>query len=147
MLERRRSLATPVCVQSLLIMEPMMQPLSLISPSLANRPSLTSAAPPEGAFDEALARARQSSTTDLRPEADDAQRSAEEFVGLTLVLPLLKQMRESAEAPPPWGPSQAEKQMQAMADVHTATAIARGSNLPIVDRIARDLRARQERQP
>ncbi len=126
-----------------------MQPLSVITALDPTRHGLTNVSAVEG-FDDLLARVRTGSavdSSDPRPGADEARRSAEEFVGLTLVLPLLKQMRESVDTPPPWGPSQAEKQMQAMADVHTATAIARGSNLPIVDRIARDLRAHQEHRP
>lgn len=97
-------------------------------------------------FNAAFERARldqaESSASGAADTQSQARKAAEEFVGLTLILPLLKQMRDSATAPPPWGPSQAEKQMQAMADVHTAQAIARASNLPIVDRLSRDLMAR-----
>jgi Rod binding domain-containing protein len=49
-----------------------------------------------------------------------ARRSAENFVAIGLVQPLLKQMRESNHAAPPFAPTDGEKQFQGLADAELA---------------------------
>lgn len=72
------------------------------------------------------------------PEAR-AREAAEQLVAQTLVLPLLKAMRESDRTPPPLGPSQGEKQFRALGDAEVAQRIVRGARFPLVDRLAWDL--------
>lgn len=68
-----------------------------------------------------------------------ARRSAEQFVSMALVQPLLKQMRESNHAAPPFAPSQGEKQFQSLMDAEVAQRMVRAAHFPLVDRLARDM--------
>lgn len=70
---------------------------------------------------------------------DVARRSAEQFVSMALVQPLLKQMRESNHAAPPFAPSQGEKQFQSLMDAEVAQRMVRAAHFPLVDRLARDM--------
>lgn len=69
----------------------------------------------------------------------DARRSAEQLVAQTFVVPLLRMVREANQTPPPFGPSTAEKQMASLLDAQLADRIVRGSDLPLVERLSRDL--------
>lgn len=75
---------------------------------------------------------------------DEARDAAERLVAATLIEPLLKSMRASNNAAEPFAPTQAEKQLQALADTATAHDLVRKANFPIVDRMARDLLAKSE---
>jgi Rod binding domain-containing protein len=75
------------------------------------------------------------------PEAK-ARRAAEQFVSTALIQPILKQLRESSSAAPPFAPTQGEKQFQGLIDTELAQRMVRASNFPIVDRIAEQLSAR-----
>lgn len=77
-----------------------------------------------------------------RAGRDDARTAAEQFVAVALVEPVLKQLRESATAPPPWGPGPGEKPFRALADAELAERIVSGSRWPLVDRLAREMRER-----
>ncbi|HVU64840.1 MAG TPA: hypothetical protein VHC70_12745 [Phycisphaerales bacterium] len=72
------------------------------------------------------------------PEAY-ARRSAESFVAIGLVQPVLKKLRESNNAAPPFAPTDAEKQFRSLADADLAQHIVHAKNFPLVDRIARQL--------
>ncbi|HMN40138.1 MAG TPA: hypothetical protein PKE29_04785 [Phycisphaerales bacterium] len=68
-----------------------------------------------------------------------ARRTAENFVAIGLVQPLLKQMRESNHAAPPFAPTEAEKQFQGLADAELAQRMVRAARFPVVDKIAERL--------
>lgn len=80
-------------------------------------------------------------------ESDDqlARRSAENFVSMTFVQPLLKQLRSSTNIAPPFAPTEAEKQFQGLMDAELAQRIVRSAQFPLVDRIALDLQERSRR--
>jgi Rod binding domain-containing protein len=68
-----------------------------------------------------------------------ARESAQDFVAVTLVQPLLKQLRETSHAAPPFAPSGAELQFRSMLDAQMAQRIVRASGFGIVDAVARNL--------
>ncbi len=70
---------------------------------------------------------------------------AEKYVAGSLVLPLLKQAREARDASPPFGMTDAEKQMGSLMDSHLATDMVKRGNWAIVDRITRNLTAAAEK--
>lgn len=93
-------------------------------------------------FAEALGAARRAEgleAVEARDAADRAREAAEQLVSTTLVLPVLKQLRESNNAAPPFGPTDAEKQFGSLLDHRLAHDIVKGANFPMVDRLARDL--------
>jgi Rod binding domain-containing protein len=73
------------------------------------------------------------------PVEDLARRSAEQFVAMALVQPLLKQLRDNNNAAPPFAPSQGEKQFQSLMDAEVAQRMVRAAHFPLVDRLARDM--------
>ncbi len=77
-------------------------------------------------------------------DEDEAFDAAAGFVAAALVEPVLKEMRESSNAPPPWGPGPGEKPFRAMMDVALAERIVRSGNWGLVDRLAREMRARMQ---
>ncbi|MEN0019795.1 MAG: hypothetical protein AAF747_02810 [Planctomycetota bacterium] len=72
--------------------------------------------------------------------ADQHREAAEELVAVTFIEPILKQMRESSTAPPPWGPGPGEKKFRSLMDGQVARDLVQASDFPLVDRLARDLR-------
>lgn len=91
------------------------------------------------AFAEVLAIAdRRPGKTDT---IDQPREAAERMVATTLVEPLLKQLRESTNTPPPFGPGPGEKQFRGLGDAFAAREIVRSSRFELVDRLARDMRA------
>ncbi|MGV6814407.1 MAG: hypothetical protein ACWA5W_05270 [Phycisphaerales bacterium] len=68
-----------------------------------------------------------------------ARKAAEGLVSNTFIEPILKQIRESNDAPPPFGPTQAEKQFGALLDTKVADEIVQGTNFPIVEQITQRL--------
>jgi Rod binding domain-containing protein len=94
----------------------------------------------QGDFAAVIARARSSPVGDTPEERKKAAREgAQDFVAVTLVQPLLKQLRDSNHAAAPFAPSSAELQFRAMADAQIAQRIVRATNFPIVDAVARNL--------
>lgn len=85
-----------------------------------------------------IANSKQAAQKELSPEAE-ARVAAEGLVSTTFIEPILKQIRESNTAPPPFGPSNAEKQFASLLDTTLADEIVHASNFPIVDRIASQL--------
>lgn len=68
-----------------------------------------------------------------------ARATAEQLVAVTFIQPLLKQLRETNHAAPPFGPTQAERQFGALADADLAQQVTRAAHFPLVDRLAQDL--------
>ncbi len=79
------------------------------------------------------------------PQTDEqrARSAAEQFVSVTFVQPLLKQLRETSNAAPPFAPSQAEKQFQSLADQALTDRIVSASDWPLVNRLTSDLLKRR----
>ena len=101
-------------------------------------------------FAEALGAARHADALDAREgrsKPDQAREAAEQLVSTTLILPVLKQLRESNNAAPPFAPTDAEKQFGALLDHRLAHDIVKGANFPMVDRLARDLLRNQGTNP
>ncbi len=90
-------------------------------------------------FVEALRSAQDVEDPAKRLDAE-ARATAEEFVAVTLVQPLLAQMRQTNNAWGPFKPGAHEKQFGAMLDAEYASRIARASGYGLVDRLAQDLR-------
>lgn len=76
---------------------------------------------------------------------EQATDAARQLVSITLVQPLLAQLRETSQAAPPFAPTQAERQFRAMADAHLAQNIVRAADFPLVDVLARRMLAKLER--
>lgn len=89
-------------------------------------------------FAGVLSRAASHPGPPASPEAQ-ARESAEQFVAITFLQPLLQQLRAGNHAAAPFAPSQGEKQMQSLMDAETATRLAKAQRWPLVDRIAKDL--------
>ncbi len=68
-----------------------------------------------------------------------ARQAAEGLVSTTFIEPILKQVRESNDTPPPFGPSRAEKQFASLLDTELADEIVRAANFPLVERITAQL--------
>ena len=83
-------------------------------------------------------------TRQLTP-AQRAREAAEQFVTVSLVQPLLKQLRESNHAAPPFAPTDGEKQFRALTDATLAQNIVKAKQFPVVDRVAADLLKRGEK--
>lgn len=68
-----------------------------------------------------------------------ARRSAEEFVASTLIVPVLKALREQNSAAPPFAPGAGEQLFGPLLDEEIAVRISRAERFPLVERLARDL--------
>lgn len=68
-----------------------------------------------------------------------ARSAAEEFVAQSLVLPVLKSLREQNAASPPFAPGAYEKTISPLYDLEVASRIVRAKRFPIVDAVARNL--------
>ncbi|MBY0261562.1 MAG: hypothetical protein K2Q20_04425 [Phycisphaerales bacterium] len=84
---------------------------------------------------------RASADTTKSPD-EQARDAARQFVAVTLVQPLLKQLRESNTAAAPFAPSSGEKQFQSVIDADLALKITGAAHFPLVDRLAGDLAKR-----
>ena len=82
--------------------------------------------------------ARDPGMSRKKPEVQ-AREAAEKFVAISLVQPLLAQLRENSQAAPPFAPSNGEKQFRAMLDAHIAQEITHAARFPLVDGVARRL--------
>ena len=71
-----------------------------------------------------------------------AKEAAQQLVSITLVQPLLAQLRATSTAAPPFAPTPAERQFRAMSDAHLAQEIVKAAQFPLVDRLARDMLSR-----
>ena len=87
-------------------------------------------------FASVLARSDPGAERDPRAAARGA---AEQIVSVTLVQPLLAQLRSSSMAAAPFAPSRGERQFQSLMDAHTAQDLVRAANFPLVDALAERL--------
>lgn len=83
----------------------------------------------EPAFADVMRRARGAAGT------DEVREAAEDLVANAFIAPVLRQIRETSDAAPPFQPTPAEKQFGQMLDAETARQIVRKSRLPLVDRL------------
>lgn len=74
---------------------------------------------------------------DVKAKIAEAREAAEGLVATSFIKPILSQLRESNNAPPPFGPTSAEKQFGSLLDNELADEIARASQFPIVDRLVK----------
>ena len=88
-------------------------------------------------FASILSRARDG-LDQMTPE-EKARASAEEFVAQALVLPVLKQMRETNDAWGPFAPGRHEKRFGSMLDGEIASRLVRAQRFPLVERLAQDM--------
>jgi Rod binding domain-containing protein len=105
----------------------------LLAPEPRDLPGILAA---QSSFSSILGRA---GADPHRSPVDKAREAAEQFVAQTLILPMLKQFRDSDRTPPPFAPSQGEKQFRALMDAELAQRIAKAQRFPLVDRLAQDL--------
>ena len=77
-----------------------------------------------------------------KEKAADSRRAAEDFIAQTLILPVLKQLRETNQAAAPFAPGDAERQFMPMYDEMIAQQIVRAKHFPLVDSVARHLLGR-----
>ncbi len=74
--------------------------------------------------------------------ASSPRETAERFVSMALVEPVLAQLRETSRAAAPFGPSRHERQFASMLDAAVSREIVRSSGWGLVDRIERTMAAR-----
>jgi hypothetical protein len=119
------------------MVKPAASSSALLSPFSAASPPIL----PDGSFESILTSAR-----DTAPEAL-ARRSAEEFVAQSLVLPVLKSLREQNDAAPPFAPGPYEKNIASLYDMEIASRLVRAQRFPIVDAVARNLLEKRGTDP
>ncbi len=68
-----------------------------------------------------------------------ARDAASDFVAAAFIEPLLKQLRQNDNSPPPFAPGPGEKQFRGLMDAQLSRRIARAAHFPLVDSVARDL--------
>lgn len=91
-------------------------------------------------FASVLSRADQRPGAKNRTEGEKARDAAEQFVSITFLQPVLKQLRAtSLAAEGPFKPTAAEKQFQSLYDAELSQRLVKASNWPLVDRIADDI--------
>lgn len=81
--------------------------------------------------------AKGGEAVDVKAKIAEARKAAEGLVATSFIKPILSQVRESNNAPPPFGPTSAEKQFGSLLDNELADEIARASQFPIVDRLVK----------
>ncbi len=123
-----------------------MRPAPLASPTPAHPPAMTGAG--DGVPD---LRIRQDSFAAMLGAAGGsvaadptvrARHAAEDLVAAALVTPVLKHLRETSQAAPPFGPGPGEKSFRALMDAAVAQQLVRRTHWPLVDRLAQRLLAR-----
>ncbi len=76
-----------------------------------------------------------------------ARLAAEEFVSISLVQPILAQMRSQNSAAAPFGPGEAERAFGPLWDAEIAARITRAGKFGVVDAVARKLLERMKPMP
>lgn len=84
---------------------------------------------------EIISGLKSSEATSFEAKREEARTAAEGLVATSFIKPILAQVRESNNAPPPFGPTQAEKQFGSLLDNRLADEITRAAQFPIVDRL------------
>ena len=114
-------------------------PRTVDSPAMRAPPRTQRLADNQRSFAGVMGRAGSAGPSTPQTAPGRARDTAEQFVAHTLILPLLRQLRQTDQAAPPFAPTQAEKQFRALQDAELAQRIAHAERFPIVDRLARDL--------
>jgi Rod binding domain-containing protein len=124
---------------------PSFAPTTSIAPSAGIQPGddalfgrARKAGPASGNADFASVMGKMTRKGDESPE-QFSRRSAETLVSIAFVQPILKKLRETNHAAPPFAPTDGEKQFRSLADAELAQRIVHSSNFPLVDRIADQL--------
>lgn len=78
--------------------------------------------------------------------ADPQREAAQQLVAVTFIEPILREAREVRSSEGPFGITQAEKQFGSMLDAATAKDMVRSWQFPLVDKLARDMRAETGKQ-
>lgn len=94
---------------------------------------------PRRSFAAVLGRAEASAGAAEQTPEERAREAAENLVSISLVQPLLEQLRSTGEAAPPFAPTRGERQFRALLDAELAQRMTRAARFPMVDRLARDL--------
>lgn len=110
--------------------------MSTFSTSLGSSPLDILARPKSAAQIRSGINAREGVSADAKYQ--EARTAAEGLVATSFIKPILAQVRESNNAPPPFGPTQAEKQFGSLLDNQLADEIARAAQFPIVDRLVEE---------
>lgn len=114
----------------------MRNSIQSIKPSPLNFLPERGSAAANGRFGLALARA----TSDAKSPAErQAHKTAEEFVGMTLVQPILTMLREQSDAAPPFAPGAGEKAFGPLLDAELAKRITHAKGFGLIDVVARNL--------
>jgi len=70
---------------------------------------------------------------------EQAIEAAQQLVSVSLLQPVLKQLRESSHAAPPFAPNQAERTFRSMMDANFAQNMVKSGRWGLVDSVARKL--------
>jgi len=107
-------------------------------------PKASAKASAEIPFAERMYRANASRNTSslslFTGELRDARSAAEEFVSLSLIQPILAQMRKSEWAAEPFSPGLTEQRFGPLLDGVISRRVVKASNFGLVDAVARHLR-------
>lgn len=114
-----------------------------ISPSASQRSQLDSALFGRNRVDTKIADFRAVlGQMDQRPNEspeDLARRSAENFVAIAFLQPLIKQLRDTNQAAPPFAPTEGEKTFRGLMDAQLAQNIVARGRFPIVDHVVKSM--------
>lgn len=91
-------------------------------------------------FASVMSRADRRAGSHTQSVEQRSREAAEQFVSITFLQPVLKQLRSASMATGPFAPSAAEKQFQSLYDAELAQRLTKASNWSLIDRIAADLR-------
>lgn len=108
--------------------------VTLDRPALLGRTEAAGLAGRPAPFQSILAPSRVERTPEQK-----ARDAAESFVAQALVLPVLKQLRESNRAATPFAPGPYERSIGSLFDAETAARIVRAERFPLVERVAQNL--------
>lgn len=90
-------------------------------------------------FGQVLATDRRGRQADAA--VDKEREAAEQLIAVTFIEPMLREAREVRSTEGPFGVTEAEKQFGSLMDAATAKNIVKSWDFPLVDRLARDMRA------
>lgn len=98
-------------------------------------------------FAAVMARSNTRPGQSAKTKEQQTRESAEQFVAISFVQPILKQLRESNNAAGPFAPTAGEKQFRALMDADIAQRVVKSSKWPLVERVTQDLMKAAEKAP
>ena len=107
--------------------------------SLARSPGVAQNVRTQSDFASVLGIQNRVAHADAGTPEEQARRVAEEFVAKVFIEPVLKEVREGNDTPPPFGPGPGEKQFAGLMDAQRSIEMVRSASWPIVDRLAADM--------